>query len=109
MSYEKRSAFVKELRKGAIFEKKNRVNPEIIDFGSGQGRSEFETGNVARWVEDFKFARTPDWAKICYFWMGTNYIIDNDFHSTLIDIICQFNLFGRIFNELESFLIGRRS
>ena len=40
--------------------------------------------------------------------MDTNYIIDKHFHSTLIDIMCQFNLFGRIFNELESFLIGRR-
>ena len=75
MSYENRSAFVKELRKKAISEKKNRVNPEIVGFGSGQGRSEFETGSVARYVEDFKFARTPAWAKTCYLWMVTNYIL----------------------------------
>jgi hypothetical protein len=28
--------------------------PEIVDFGSVQGRSEFETADVARYVEDFK-------------------------------------------------------
>jgi hypothetical protein len=45
--------------------KKKRVHPEIVDFGSGQGRREFETGSVARCVENFKFARTPVYAKKC--------------------------------------------
>jgi len=79
LSYEKPSSFVKKLRKGAISEKKNRVHPEAVDFGSGQGRSEFETGSVACYVEDFKFARTPVWAKRCYLWMGANYILTNIF------------------------------
>jgi hypothetical protein len=30
------------------------VHPEIVDVGSGQGRSEFETPGVAFYVEDFK-------------------------------------------------------
>jgi hypothetical protein len=44
-----------------------------VDFGSDQGRSEFETGGVACYVEDFKRARTPVWAKRCYLWMGNRY------------------------------------
>ncbi len=57
-----------------------RVHPEIADFGSGQGRSEFETAGVAllrrksvEWLSHcFKYMRTPAWAKIYYFRMGTN-------------------------------------
>jgi hypothetical protein len=45
----------------------------MVDFGSGQGRNDFETAGVAGCVEDFKGARTQVWAKRCRFWMGTNY------------------------------------
>jgi hypothetical protein len=51
------------------------VRPEIVDFGSAQGRSDFETAGVACHavgaIEDFKRARTPVWAKRRYSWMGT--------------------------------------
>jgi hypothetical protein len=33
-----------ELREGSLF----RVRPEMVDFGPGQGRSDFATGGVAR-------------------------------------------------------------
>jgi hypothetical protein len=38
----------------------------MVDFGSGQGRSEFETAGVVCYFEDFKFAKTPTWAKRCH-------------------------------------------
>jgi hypothetical protein len=48
----------------------------MVDSGSGQGRSEFETGGVASHavgvIEDFKRARTPVWAKRRYFGMNTS-------------------------------------
>jgi hypothetical protein len=43
----------------------------MVDFGSGQGRSDFEAAGVVRYVEDFKRVRTPAWAKRCLLWMGT--------------------------------------
>jgi len=46
------------------------VHPEIVDFGSEQGRSFFATAGVARYVEDCKKARTPFWAERCHLWMG---------------------------------------
>jgi hypothetical protein len=39
---------------------------------------------------------------------GHELFIDKYFQSTLIDIIWRLNLFGRIFNDVESFFIGRR-
>jgi len=50
------------------------VHSEVVDFGSGQGRSALETAGVAqpqRYVEDFKGVRTPAWAERCHFWMNT--------------------------------------
>jgi len=52
----------------------------MVDFGSEQGLSDFETNGVAvsaiagivGYVEDFKRAKTPLWAKRCRLWMGTN-------------------------------------
>jgi hypothetical protein len=49
------------------------VRPQMVGFGSEQGLSNFETGGVAGYVEDFKRAKTPLWAKRCRLWMGTNY------------------------------------
>jgi hypothetical protein len=44
------------------------VRSEMVDFGSGQGRSDVETAGVAqRYVEEFSRARTPAWAKRCPF------------------------------------------
>ncbi len=45
----------------------------MVDFGSEQGLSNFETAGIAGYVEDFKRAKTPLWAKRCCLWMGTNY------------------------------------
>jgi hypothetical protein len=52
--------------------KQGYVHPEIVDFGSGQGRSIFATAGVARYVEDCKNARTPSWAERCCLWMDIN-------------------------------------
>jgi hypothetical protein len=90
LSYEKPSSFVKKLRKGAISEKKNRVQPEAVHFGSGQIRENAGVGQMMLFMD------------------GHELYLDKYFHSTLIDIIWQLHLFGRIFNELESFFIGRR-
>jgi hypothetical protein len=43
----------------------------MVDFGSEQGLSHFETAGIAGYVEDFKRAKTPLWAKRCRLWMGT--------------------------------------
>ena len=48
------------------------VRPQMVDFGSEQGLSNFETGGVAGYVEDFKRAKTPLRAKRCRLWMGTS-------------------------------------
>jgi hypothetical protein len=42
----------------------------MVDFGSEQGLSNFETAGIAGYVEDFKRAKTPLWAKRCRLWMG---------------------------------------
>ncbi len=49
-----------------------RVHPQMVDFGSGQGLSDFETGGIACYFEDFKRAKTPPRAERCRLWMDTN-------------------------------------
>jgi len=49
------------------------VRPQMVDFGSEQGLSDFETGGVAGYVEDLKRAKTPLRAKRCRLWMGTSW------------------------------------
>ena len=44
----------------------------MVDFGSKQGLSDFETAGIARYFEDFKRAKTQLRAKRCRLWMGTN-------------------------------------
>ena len=44
----------------------------MVDFGSGQGLSDFETGGIACYFEDFKRAKTPPRAERCRLWMVTN-------------------------------------
>jgi hypothetical protein len=51
-----------------------RVQPEMVDFGSVQGLSDFETGAMVYYFEDFKRAKTSLRAKRCHLWMGTNQI-----------------------------------
>ncbi len=46
----------------------------MVDFGSEQGLSNFETAGIAGYVEDFKRAKTPLWAKRCRLRMDTNYV-----------------------------------
>jgi len=48
------------------------VHPQMVDFGSGQGLSDFETGGIACYFEDFKRAKTPPRAERCRLWMDTN-------------------------------------
>ena len=56
------------------------VRPQMVDFGSEQGLSDFETdgvavpalAGVAGYVEDLKRAKTPFRAERCRLWMGTN-------------------------------------
>jgi hypothetical protein len=43
----------------------------MVDFGSEQGLSDFETAGIACYFEDLKRAKTPLWAKRCRLWMGT--------------------------------------
>jgi len=43
----------------------------MVDFGSKQGLSDFESAVIARYFEEFKRAKTPLWAKRCHLWMGT--------------------------------------
>ncbi len=45
--------------------------PQMVDIGSEQGLSNIETAGIAGYVEDFKRAKTPLWAKRCRLWMGT--------------------------------------
>jgi hypothetical protein len=47
------------------------VRPQMVDFGSEQGLSNFETAGIAGYVEDFKRAKTPLWAKRYRLWMDT--------------------------------------
>jgi hypothetical protein len=35
------------------------IHPEIVDFNSGHGRSEFKPSGVVDYVEDFEWAKTP--------------------------------------------------
>ena len=50
------------------------LGEKVVDFGSGQGRSDFETGGVAaRYVEDFNKAGTQAWAKRCRFLINTTW------------------------------------
>jgi hypothetical protein len=37
----------------------------MVDFGSEQGLSNFETAGIASYFEDFNKAKTPLWAKKC--------------------------------------------
>jgi len=48
------------------------VSPQMVDFGSGQGLSDFETGGIACYFEDFKRAKTPPRAGRCRLWIDTN-------------------------------------
>ena len=43
----------------------------MVDFGSGQGLSDFETAGIAGYSEDFKKAKTQPWAERCRLGMGT--------------------------------------
>jgi hypothetical protein len=43
----------------------------MIDFGSGQGLSDFETGGIACYFEDFKREKTPPRVERCRLWMET--------------------------------------
>jgi hypothetical protein len=45
----------------------------MVDFGSEQGLSNFETGGIAGYVEDLKRAKTPLRAKRCRLWMDNSY------------------------------------
>jgi len=51
----------------------------MVDFGSEQGLSDFETAGIARYFEDFKRAKTKLWAKLwaqrCRLWMDTSYCL----------------------------------
>jgi len=47
------------------------VLSQMVDFGSGQGLSDFETGGIACYFEDFKRVKTLPRAKRCRLWMGT--------------------------------------
>jgi len=44
----------------------------MVDFGFAQGLSDFETGGIVGYFEDFKRAKTPLEAKRCLLWMGTH-------------------------------------
>jgi hypothetical protein len=44
----------------------------MVDFGSEQGLSDFETAGIAGYVEEFKRAKTPLRAKRCRLWMDTS-------------------------------------
>jgi hypothetical protein len=48
------------------------VHPQMIDFGSGQGLSDFETGGIACCFEDFKREKTLPRGERCRLWAGTN-------------------------------------
>jgi hypothetical protein len=44
----------------------------MVDLDSEQGLSNIETATIAGYVEDFKRAKTPLWAKRCRLWKGTS-------------------------------------
>jgi len=54
------------------------ARPQMVDFGSEQGLSNFETAGISGYVEDFKRAKTPLRAKRCRLWMGTSYNSSNN-------------------------------
>jgi len=43
----------------------------MVDFGSEQGLSDFESAGIACYFEDFKRTKTKLRAKRCRFWMDT--------------------------------------
>jgi hypothetical protein len=43
----------------------------MVDFGSEQGLSDFETAGIVGFSEVLKKVNTPPWAKRCRLWMGT--------------------------------------
>jgi len=43
----------------------------MVDCGSGQGRSDFETAGVAALRRGLRRARTPAWAERRRLWMDT--------------------------------------
>jgi len=47
------------------------VRPEMVDFGSEQGLSAFETTEIVNYFEDFKSAKTPLRAERCRLWTDT--------------------------------------
>ena len=47
------------------------VHPEMVDFGSGQGRSDFAPAGVVLLRRGLRRARTPAWAERCRLWMDT--------------------------------------
>jgi hypothetical protein len=47
------------------------VHPEMVDFGSGQGRSDFATAGVVGLRRGLQRVRTPAWTERCRLWMGT--------------------------------------
>jgi hypothetical protein len=44
----------------------------MVDIGSEQGLSNFETAGIVSYSEYLKRAKTPLWADRCRLWMGTN-------------------------------------
>jgi hypothetical protein len=54
-----------------LFDTLNRTHPEIADFGSGQGRSDFATAGVVRLRRGLRRARTPAGTERRRLWMGT--------------------------------------
>jgi len=44
----------------------------MVDFGSGEGRSDFATTGVVRLRRGLRSARMPAWAGRCRLWMDTN-------------------------------------
>jgi len=81
----------------------------MVDFGSEQGLSNFETDGVAvpalagiaGYVEDFKRTKTPLRAKRCRLWMNT----DNKILPSTGNRWCR----TRLFHELHSFIGKWRS
>ncbi len=49
------------------------VRPQMVDFGSQQGLSDFETAGIVGYGEDFKRAKTPLRAKRCRLWADTSW------------------------------------
>ncbi len=47
------------------------VRPQMVDFDSEQGLSDFETAGIVGYVEDFKRAITTLRIKRCHLWMDT--------------------------------------